>query len=112
MSDSIDLRQRRCTPCDATMPPMTQRQIDAMLAQVPGWSHRDGVLTKTFTFPDHRHTMAFVNAVAWVSHREDHHPELVVGYRTCRVDYHTHDIQGISANDFICAAKLDALFDL
>jgi 4a-hydroxytetrahydrobiopterin dehydratase len=56
--------------------------------------------------------MAFVNATAWISHREDHHPDLTVGYNTCRVAYHTHAIQGISENDFICAAKLDALFNL
>ena len=56
--------------------------------------------------------MAFVNAVAWLSHREDHHPELQVGYNRCRVEYWTHAIGGLSENDFICAAKLDALFAL
>ena len=56
--------------------------------------------------------MAFVNATAWISHREDHHTELTVGYNKCRVDYCTHAIDGISENDFICAAKIDALFSL
>jgi 4a-hydroxytetrahydrobiopterin dehydratase len=56
--------------------------------------------------------MAFVNAAAWISHREDHHPDMTVGYGKCRVDYSTHAIGGLSENDFICAAKLDALFAL
>jgi 4a-hydroxytetrahydrobiopterin dehydratase len=56
--------------------------------------------------------MAFVNATAWISHREDHHPDMTVGYNKCRVDYSTHAISGMSENDFICAAKLDALFTL
>ena len=54
---------------------------------------------------------AFVNAVAWIAHEQDHHPELVVGYRTCEVRYSTHAIGGISENDFICAAKVDALLE-
>ena len=56
--------------------------------------------------------MAFVNAVAWLSHREDHHPDLLVEYNKCRVEYSTHAIQGLSENDFICAAKVDALFKI
>ena len=56
--------------------------------------------------------MAFVNATAWVSHRADHHPDIEVGYNQCRVSYHTHDINGLSENDFICAAKIDALLKL
>jgi 4a-hydroxytetrahydrobiopterin dehydratase len=56
--------------------------------------------------------MAFVNAAAWISHREDHHPDVTVGYQQCRVEYTTHAIGGLSENDFICAAKLDKLFEL
>jgi 4a-hydroxytetrahydrobiopterin dehydratase len=56
--------------------------------------------------------MAFVNASAWISHREDHHPDLLVGYNRCRAAYVTHAIGGLSENDFICAAKLDALFEI
>jgi 4a-hydroxytetrahydrobiopterin dehydratase len=53
-----------------------------------------------------------VNALAWISHREDHHPDLQVGYNKCRVEYATHAIGGLSENDFICAAKCDALFKI
>ena len=69
-------------------------------------------IERTFTFADFHATMAFVNAVAWMAHREDHHPDLTVGYNRCRVEYSTHAIGGLSENDFICAAKVDALFEL
>src|SRR6185436_6752280 len=69
-------------------------------------------LVKLYPFKNYYETMAFVNALAWISHREDHHPDLQVGYNKCRVEYSTHAIGGLSENDFICAAKADALFTL
>ncbi|EGQ63942.1 pterin-4-alpha-carbinolamine dehydratase, partial [Acidithiobacillus sp. GGI-221] len=62
-----------------------------------------------FRFKNFYETMAFVNAVAWISHREDHHPDLELGYNRCVVHYSTHAIGGLSENDFICAARVDAL---
>jgi len=88
---------------------MKQEEINRMLGRVSGWVFEGGEIAKTFTFKNYYQTMAFVNALAWVAHGEDHHPELEVGYKTCRVRYSTHSIGGISENDFICAAKLDAL---
>jgi len=64
---------------------------------------------REFTFKNYYKTMAFVNAVAWIAHQENHHPDLSVGYNRCLVRYSTHAIQGLSENDFICAAKVDAL---
>jgi pterin-4a-carbinolamine dehydratase len=66
-------------------------------------------LERTWKFTDFHRTMAFVNAVAWIAHVEDHHPDLEVGYNRCRMRYTTHAIGGLSENDFICAAKVDAL---
>ena len=111
-ADDKDLAKRKCKPCASGTAPMPPNEIARMLAQLSGWTYRDGVITKTFGFPNYWQTMAFVNAAAWISHREDHHPELTVGYNQCRVDYCTHAIDGISENDFICAAKIDALFSL
>ena len=71
-----------------------------------------GKLRRDFKFADHYITMTFVNAVAWVSHQQGHHPDLAVGWNTCRVEYITHAINGLSESDFICAAKIDALFDI
>ena len=89
--------------------PMTAQEIDGHLKQVPGWAVKDGAIEKTYTFADYHETMAFVNALAWVAHREDHHPDLLVSYSRCVVRFNTHTVGGISINDFICAAKADAL---
>lgn len=80
-------------------------------ALTPGWSIAQGgaALERLFQFKDFAETMSFVNAVAWMAERENHHPELTVGYNTCTVRYSTHDVGGLSENDFICAAKIDAL---
>lgn len=107
-----DLTEARCSPSGAGLASLNDGEITTMLGRVKGWIHRDGVITKQYSFQNYLQTMAFVNATAWISCREDHHPELTVGYNTCRVDYCTHAVKGISVNDFICAAKLDALFEL
>ncbi len=107
-----DLAQKKCKPCEGGVSPLTPEEIAMLLKRLPGWTVADGVLTRTREFRNYHETMAFVNATAWISHREDHHPDLKVGYKQCRVDYITHAIGGLSENDFICAAKIDALFDL
>ena len=113
MTDSvIDLANKKCKPCEGGVTPLKPGEIGNLLKQLPGWTHEDGVITKIFSFRDHYQTMAFVNALAWISHREDHHPDITVGYSRCRVEYQTHAINGLSENDFICAAKIDALFSL
>ena len=103
------LSERMSKPQPAGTPPLTQAKIDEYLRQVPGWAQSDGALCKTFAFKNYYETMAFVNALAWISHREDHHPDLAVAYGRCTVRFHTHSVGGISINDFICAAKVDAL---
>ena len=91
---------------------MAQAQIDAYLARVPGWKHEDGAIVKTFSFKNYYEVLAFVNSIAWIAHREDHHPDMLVRYGTCRVAYATHSVGGVSENDFICAAKIEALCKL
>jgi 4a-hydroxytetrahydrobiopterin dehydratase len=109
---AADLAQRTCKPCEGGVPPLKPPQVEQLLAQLHGWQFKDGVITKTYEFKNYYQTMAFVNAAGWISHREDHHPDMTVGYGKCKVDYSTHAIGGLSENDFICAAKLDALFTL
>jgi 4a-hydroxytetrahydrobiopterin dehydratase len=112
MSDSTDLASRKCVACDGGVPPLTQDEASRLLKLIRGWESADGRIAKTYSFKNYYETMAFVNAAAWISHREDHHPDMTVGYSKCRVEYTTHAIGGLSENDFICAAKLDALFGL
>jgi 4a-hydroxytetrahydrobiopterin dehydratase len=107
-----EFASKKCKPCEGGVPPYSEAQAKAALAQLKGWIVEDGKLVKLYPFRDYHETMAFVNALAWISHREDHHPDLTVGYNKCRVAYWTHAIGGLSENDFICAAKCDALFDL
>ncbi|HEX6005029.1 MAG TPA: 4a-hydroxytetrahydrobiopterin dehydratase [Burkholderiales bacterium] len=107
-----DLAQRKCRPCEGGVAPLEAQEIENLLKQLAGWRHADKGIAKTYRFGNYYQTMAFVNAVAWLSHREDHHPDLAVGYRECRVQYTTHAIGGLSENDFICAAKIDGLFAL
>ncbi len=107
-----DLATKKCKPCEGGMAALSDAQARDMLKQLRGWILEDGKLVKVYPFGNYHQTMAFVNALAWVSHREDHHPDLEVGYNKCRVTYWTHAVGGLSENDFICAAKSDALFDL
>ncbi len=109
---AADLAHQKCKPCEGGVAPLKPQEITRLLQQLAGWEYRDGVITKTYEFRNYYQTMAFVNAAAWISHREDHHPDMTVGYSRCRVDYSTHAIGGLSENDFICAAKLDTLFSL
>ncbi len=91
----------------------TATEVVSQLAQLPGWSLQgDGDevgIHKTFRFAGFHETMAFVNAVAWVAHRQDHHPDLGVHYNRCEVRLSTHDVKGLSAADFESAAQIDAL---
>jgi len=107
-----DLAQKHCASCEGGVASYTPDAARALLKQLKGWIIEDGKLVKLFAFTNYYQTMAFVNALAWISHREDHHPDLAIGYNQCRVSYSTHAIDGLSENDFICAAKCDVLFAL
>ena len=103
-----DLARRHCQPLEGHAP-MNAAEIASHLAHAPGWALVDGAIQKHYEFADYHRTMAFVNALAWVAHAEDHHPDLQVSYNRCTVRFNTHSVGGISINDFICAAKVDAL---
>jgi 4a-hydroxytetrahydrobiopterin dehydratase len=107
-----DLTTRRCKPCEGAMPPLSSAEVTELMQQLEGWEFLDKVIRKDYQFKNYYQTMAFVNAIAWISHREDHHPDLAVGYNRCRVEYTTHAINGLSENDFICAAKIDTIFTI
>ena len=114
MNDMLvsELARKKCKPCEGGIDPLSPEQVRPMLKGLAGWSQEGKAIAKTYRFKNYFETMAFVNAAAWISHREDHHPDMLVGYNQCRVTYITHAIDGLSENDFICAAKLDALFEL
>ena len=106
------LLNQRCLPCEGGVDPIPADAAGRLMSQLHGdWSLAEDAraISRDYQFKDFHQTMAFVNALAWVAHREDHHPDLEVGYRHCRVRYSTHAIGGLSQNDFICAAKIDEL---
>jgi 4a-hydroxytetrahydrobiopterin dehydratase len=112
MNQVCDLSNKKCKPCEGGVPPLAVDEVQRLLQTLEGWEVINGELVKIYRFKNYHETLAFVNATAWISHREDHHPDLEVGYNQCRVRYVTHAIQGLSENDFICATKIDALFKL
>jgi len=104
-----DLASKHCSPRHGAA--LSGRAAATLAKQVPLWSTNAGAkkIRRTFAFKDYYAAMAFVNAVAWVAHREDHHPDMAVGYNKVTVTFSTHSVGGLSENDFICAARIDAL---
>ena len=90
-----ELARKKCVPCEGGVAPLTAEQIRPMLKGLQGWALDGKMIAKTYPFKNYHETMAFVNAAAWVSHREDHHPDMLVGYNQCRVSYITHAIDEI-----------------
>ena len=108
------LTEQKCQACEGGTPPLEPGEVQAMMDRLhTDWAVSDDgrIIHRTFKFKNYYHTIAFVNALAWIANTEDHHPDLEVGYNRCLVQYSTHAIGGLSRNDFICAAKIDALLD-
>lgn len=107
-----DLKQKKCIPCERGAEPLARDAAERLMPQLhPDWRLSEDAksLYREWKFKNFFHTMSFVNAVAHIANAEDHHPDLEVGYGVCRIQYTTHAIGGLSENDFICAAKVDAL---
>ena len=106
------LSEQRCKPCEGGVAPLSLAEAQVLMGQLSDvWKlAADGrSIRGEWKFRNFHHAMSFVNAVAHIANAEDHHPDLEVGYGYCRMTYNTHAIGGLSQNDFICAAKVDAL---
>jgi 4a-hydroxytetrahydrobiopterin dehydratase len=107
-----DLTARKCVPCEGGVQPLSLAQAQTLMKQLqPEWKLAEDAksIASEWKFRNFFHTMSFVNAVAHIANAEDHHPDVELGYGYCRIRYNTHAINGLSENDFICAAKIDAL---
>ena len=108
--NSPSLRILHCRP---GQPRLDEATINEALSSLAGWSRTTSsngdALQKTYRFDDYYRTMAFVNALAWVANQQDHHPDLDVRYNRCGVTFSTHDAGGVTLNDLICAARVEAL---
>lgn len=107
------LQEQHCQACEGDIAALTPDQAQQHLAQLSSdWQllqQAPARIQARFCFRNYYQTMAFINALAWIAHRENHHPDVSFGYRECTVQWTTHAAQGLSLNDFICAAKTDAL---
>jgi len=107
-----DLKSKHCESCEGIGAALNPEQIKHLMPQLADdWNViMDGnAIKKSFAFKNFYETMAFVNAIAWIANTENHHPDLAVGYNYCHVTFTTHALNGLSHNDFICAAKIDGL---
>ena len=109
-----DLSKKQCVPCEGGVPSLDLAAATTLKKQLNArWRIvQDGkAIEAPFTFDNYWQTTAFINAVAWIAHTQDHHPDISFGYKTASVRYWTHAVDGLSENDFICAAKIDALLN-
>lgn len=105
-----DLDKKNCVPCEGGVEPLDMAAAKQIAQAIdPAWNVSDDAthIVREFKFSNYAKTISFVYAVAWIAEAEDHHPDLVVKYGSCRVKYSTHSIGGLSENDFICAKKID-----
>jgi len=105
------LAAHHCKPRKGAEHALSRTEAEQQLSLLPGWalSEDANLISKDFRFRDFHRTMTFVNAVAWIAHVEDHHPDMELGYGHCLIRFNTHDVGGLSENDFICAAKIEML---
>ncbi|MBW6476276.1 MAG: 4a-hydroxytetrahydrobiopterin dehydratase [Chromatiales bacterium] len=108
---SKSLHQQHCFGPEQGLRRLDETEIPALLGQLEDWQWhpQQAQIHKTLHFDNYYQTSAFVNALVWLAHREDHHPEICFGYRECRISLTTHAVQGLSPNDFILAAHIDGL---
>ena len=109
------LLNKHCRDYSKKEAPMNQQEIEKLLIHTPKWrqgsSQKDSEqrLYRTYSFDNFQQTMSFVNEVAEVAETQDHHPHMEISYSRCKISYNTHTVNGITENDFICAARIDAI---
>jgi 4a-hydroxytetrahydrobiopterin dehydratase len=113
MSNVCDLTNKHCVPCEGGVESIDRETAEQILTDIPGWelSSNGKMISRRFEFKGFLGTMSFINAMAWLVNKENHHPDFSAGYNYCVVGFSTHAIDGLSENDFICAAKVNALID-
>jgi 4a-hydroxytetrahydrobiopterin dehydratase len=107
-----ELLQRRCSNNPELAPRLSEARCRELLSRLDSDWKLDltlMIISRNYAFKNYYQTMAFANSVAWIAHQQDHHPDMLISYRHCAVHYSTHSVKGLSINDFICAAQVDAL---
>lgn len=106
-----ELAQEHCVACEGGVPPLPSEQVQKLLADLTDWQLSDDgkVIRRRFAFKGFLKAVEMANLAAWAGNRQNHHPDITFGYGYCEVAYTTHAADGLTRNDFICAARLDAL---
>lgn len=104
-----ELAAGTCKPLSGTGCRLDAAGLAEPLALLPGWEYKGEAIAKSFSFPGYEATLSFVSAVARIAQEQDHHPDIAFGYNRCRIAWSTHSVGGVSLNDLICAAKIEAL---
>jgi 4a-hydroxytetrahydrobiopterin dehydratase len=105
-----DLASKTCVPCKGGVPPLAGKELEALAKQVPQWKVVNGHhITRTFTFPDFRQALAFVNKAGEIAEQQGHHPDILLSWGKAEITTWTHKIDGLTESDFILAAKIDKL---
>jgi len=110
MKELKELEKRKCMPCEGGIEALKKEMAKELLSKLnKDWKLIDNYkkIYKEFKTKNHYEIISIVNMVAWISHTEDHHPEITFSYNTLKITYYTYAINGLSENDFICAAKID-----
>ena len=104
------LIEKKCKGCEGEANLLSPSEIQDLLLKIPNWilDFSSKIIFREFYFKNYYQTVAFVNRVAWLSHQENHHPDLTVNFNKCVVQYTTHALNGLSENDFICAEKINS----
>ncbi len=105
------LADRNCVPCNGDTPPLGTDRVAALMEELDGWALESGgtVICRRFAFKGFAKAVEMANLAAWLGNRQDHHPDITFGWGYCEVRFTTHAAHGLTENDFICAARLDAL---
>lgn len=108
-----DLTSKHCKSCEGGVEVLSNTEIQRFMDVIDsGWNTtQNHTIERKFTFTNYWQATAFVNAIAWIAHKEDHHPDILLTYNTVTVSWTTHAISGLSENDFICAAKTDQVLE-
>src|SRR3989344_8291861 len=107
----MTLSQKHCVPCEGGVMPLFRTKAEEYLKDTPDWSLSEDAkkISKTFTFKNFKEALAFANKVGDIAEAEGHHPDMLVAWGRVGIELTTHAIGGLSENDFVLAAKIDAL---
>ena len=104
------LASEECKPCEG-IDPLSSRDVEEALKDLPGWTFKNGSIEREFRFPTYKAGLDFAHAVGTIADEQDHHPDMVIGWRRVRVTWSTHSIKGLSGNDLIMAAKSELVYE-